>query len=46
MRFLKQNVLFRLLNSYIVDSPQPAKNKIKNTLFAYIADVSRPKIKF
>src|SRR5882762_9378422 len=24
MRLLKRNVLFRLINSYIVDSPQPA----------------------
>lgn len=24
MRFLKNNVIFRLYNSYIVDSPQPA----------------------
>jgi quinol-cytochrome oxidoreductase complex cytochrome b subunit len=24
MRLLKKNVLFRLINSYIVDSPQPA----------------------
>lgn len=24
MRFLKNNVIFRLYNSYVVDSPQPA----------------------
>jgi hypothetical protein len=31
MRLLKQHVLLRLVNSYLVDSPQPAKC-IGNTL--------------
>jgi len=44
MKLLKNNVLFRLLNSYIVAFFQSAKIKIKkNTLFAYIAGASQPK---